>query len=291
MLWVYLTLLAVALWAVVNIIDKYVISKRLSEPVVYPIITGFVGLIAAIAVFLFHGVVFPAMNILIVSLLLGILLVIAMILYCKALKTEDISRVLPLIYTSPFFVLLFATIFLNEAFTIQKYFGIFLILIGAVLISIKKTARITISKAFVLIMTCSFIYGVHDTLRKYALNYTDFWSVFAFIQIGVFIASLFILYFYFADFKKILKRRTLAIMITGESLSAVSFFITAIAVSIGFVSLIAALQATQPFFVLLYVTIISIFAPKILKEEIKGSVILLKIIAIVCMFIGAYLII
>lgn len=291
MLWVYLTLLATAIWAITNIIDKYIVSKYLREPIVYPIITGFVGLLAAIAVFLFREVTFPTINILFASLSIGILFVLAIIFYYKALKIEEVSRVQPLFYTSPIFVLILATIFLGEIFTVTKYIGIFLLILGAILISIRKTSRIIISKAFILMMLCSFIFGIHDTLRKYALTYMDFWSVFAFSQIGIFITSLFILYFYFPEFQKILRKKILAFMITGESLSVASLFMMTIAVSIGFVSLISALESTQPFFVLLYATIISIFAPKILKEEIKGSIILLKIIAILCMFIGAYLII
>ncbi|MBI4018411.1 MAG: hypothetical protein HY368_02280, partial [Candidatus Aenigmarchaeota archaeon] len=58
----------------------------------------------------------------------------------------------------------------------------------------------------------------------------------------------------------------------------------------GPVSLVNALDNTQNLFVLFYATIISIFKPSILKEEVKGSVIALKLLAIAVIFAGAYLV-
>ena len=112
-------------------------------------------------------------------------------------------------------------------------------------------------------------------------------------QIGFFIGSLFLLPFHFQETKKIIKtaKRTVGFVLFSQMFNFIGLLLYMAAASIGFISLVAALEQTQNIIVLVYAVIISIFAPKILKEEIKGSVILLKIMAIICMFIGAYLII
>jgi drug/metabolite transporter (DMT)-like permease len=56
------------------------------------------------------------------------------------------------------------------------------------------------------------------------------------------------------------------------------------------VTLVAALSSVQPFFVLLIAVVLSVFYPKILKEEIGKSAVLLKAVAILVMFAGAVLI-
>lgn len=56
------------------------------------------------------------------------------------------------------------------------------------------------------------------------------------------------------------------------------------------VSLVIALQATQPFFLLLYAIILSLWFPKILKEEVNKGVLTNKLIAIALLAIGVFLV-
>ena len=50
------------------------------------------------------------------------------------------------------------------------------------------------------------------------------------------------------------------------------------------------LSSVQPFFVMLFAIVLSVFYPKILKEEITGQAVLVKSVAIMLMFAGAILI-
>jgi len=79
-------------------------------------------------------------------------------------------------------------------------------------------------------------------------------------------------------------------MSTNESLNLLGVLFITIATSIGYVTLVNALSSIQPFFVLLFTVLLSIFYPSILKEELSKSIIFLKILAIVLMFSGAILI-
>jgi hypothetical protein len=85
-------------------------------------------------------------------------------------------------------------------------------------------------------------------------------------------------------------KKVVALMSLAETLNLVAVLFLTIAASIGFVSLVSALSSIQPLFVLLFIVILSIFTPKILKEEIGKKTLLLKFIAIVLMITGAILV-
>ncbi|MFC1486653.1 hypothetical protein ACFLRN_03045, partial [Thermoproteota archaeon] len=62
------------------------------------------------------------------------------------------------------------------------------------------------------------------------------------------------------------------------------------ATSLSYVSLVSALAGLQHFFVFVYVLLLSLFVPRILKEELSKNVVLLKIIAIALMIVGTWFI-
>lgn len=79
-------------------------------------------------------------------------------------------------------------------------------------------------------------------------------------------------------------------MSANETVNLFGVLFITIAVSAGYVTLVSALSSIQPFFILLFTVILSIFYPHILKEEVGRSVIFQKFLAIILMFIGVILI-
>ena len=67
-------------------------------------------------------------------------------------------------------------------------------------------------------------------------------------------------------------------------------FFTTYAMSIGPVTLVQSLISTEPLIVFILSIIISVFFPKILKEEIDRKTLLLKAVAIAAVVIGAVLV-
>jgi hypothetical protein len=80
------------------------------------------------------------------------------------------------------------------------------------------------------------------------------------------------------------------ILTKNETFNLFGVLFITIAVSIGYITLVNALSSIQPFSILLFAVILSIFFPFILKEEIGKSIVAQKLIAIILMFIGAILI-
>lgn len=61
-----------------------------------------------------------------------------------------------------------------------------------------------------------------------------------------------------------------------------------LAVSLGSVALVSAVNGIQPFIVLVYGLILTLFFPHIIKEDINKETIFIKIISAVILFIGIY---
>jgi uncharacterized membrane protein len=290
MSWVSFTLLAVFLWSLASIVDKYTISKYIKKPLVMMALYPFYSLIFALLIFFFHGITIPKPNVLILSILSGILYFLMLFFYIKSLSFEEVSRVSPLFSLNLVFVLLFCRVFLGEVFSFEKYFGIFLILSGSVLISIKKRIKIKISKALLFMIFAGVFGAVYSVVQKIVLNELNYWSAFILVRVSsVLLAP--VLLPQFIHFIKIVKKapRVFAYLSFSEISNMVALYSIIIAYSIGPMSLVATLSEVQSVVVLLIASGISIFKPKAL-ETFKVREFLLKLISIIMITAGAVII-
>ena len=130
MSWVLFALLSAFLFAVANVVDKYILTKWVKNPAIPVIVLSFVGLVVSLFVFLVHHSSLLSVFNTILALIAGVLFVAAVVLYFKAVSIEEISRVVPLVYLSPLFILILGAILLGELFTPWKYFGIVLLAVS-----------------------------------------------------------------------------------------------------------------------------------------------------------------
>jgi len=293
MSWITFSILAALIWSIVNIVDKYVLSKLVNRPIVPLIVLGFVGLVASIFVFGVTGLQELSSFNIFLALVAGVFYALMGFFYFQAVKVEEISKVVPIFYLSPLFILVIAGVTLGEVFTPIKYLGILLLIIGAILISMKSLSSFTFGKAFWLMILSSLSLAFNQVLTKHLLGFADFWTVFAYIRVGAFLALVPAIYLNFSDLKVIYKEsgaKVFGIISFNESLNLIGVLFITLAATTGFVTLVNALSSIQPFFVLLFTVLLSIFLPSILKEEISKSTIFLKVISVSMMFAGAVLI-
>jgi len=164
---------------------------------------------------------------------------------------------------------------------------------GAIIISLKNIHKFKLSGSFWLMVVSSFSFAVYAVITKYLLGAADYWTVFSYIRIGVFIAIIPIIYFNFSElifFVKKSGKRISGLVSLNETIRLSGGLFITIASSTGSVTLANALAAIQPFFVLFFTIILSVFYPQIIKEENGKSAVVTKLFAITLMFIGAILI-
>ncbi|MDP3014846.1 MAG: DMT family transporter [bacterium] len=291
--WILFSILAALTWAIVNTVDKYVLTKWVRKPIVPVMILGVIGLIASIFVYFIYGFSELSYVNILLAFISGIFYILMSLFYFKAVKIEEISRVIPLFYLAPLFILILASIFLGEVFPPIKYLGIFLLVVGAILISTQKLTKISFGKAFWLMILSSLSLAINQVITKYLLDFADFWTIFSWTRIGTIVALIPVYFIYFPDILSTVKehgKKVIGVISLNESLNVVGVIFITIAASVGYITLVNSLSAIQPLFVLIIAVFLSIFYPRILKEEIGKSTVLLKLIAIILMFAGAVLV-
>jgi len=290
MLWAIFALLAAIIWAATNILDKYVMTEHFHYPVAPIIITGLSGFVLAV-VLSAPFLVVPEAPILFLLLLVGVIEQAASYLYFKAILTEEVSRVIPLVLLEPLFVLIFAMVFLGEFFQPLQYLGIILLVAGAILVSLRKKTKFELTPVLALALFASILFAVSTTVAKYALASIDFWNLFFWVYAGMALASLVLLVVFFKPFKDTVQkapRAGLYSVLSGCMVGSANF-VFFIAISLGAVSLASALNATQPFFVLLFATVVTVLKPKYVAEEIRKTTLLQKLVAITMIVVGSIL--
>ncbi len=291
--WVLFSILAVIIWSVVNIVDKYVLTKWIEKPVIPTMILGVVGLAASFIVYLTQGFSELSFSNILLAFLAGLLYVLMSLLYYKSVQLEEISRITPLFHFTPIFILILASIFLGEIFTPIKYVGIFLLLIGAILITTKKIKKFSFGKAVWLMLLASLAMAINQIITKYLLGFAGFWTVFSWIRIGAFIFLIPVYFIYWPRFAALTKKhgkKVIAIVSLNESINILGVIFITMAASVGYITLVNALSSIQPVFVFIFTIFLSIFYPKIIKEEINKSTLLLKSTAIILMILGVIII-
>lgn len=295
-MWFYFSLLAAALWGVATIIDDYIIGTFLKNPLINALVYSIIGLVSGIFIFLYMGP-FPLNAVeLALALASGAFYTISISMYFISLKHEEVTRVVPLVSLATLSTIFFAWIFLGESFTPIVYLGIALMITGSVLISLKFTkttkghAKYDLSKALFFMTIGAVFSGFSGVMQKYLID-TAIPSeiVFGYSRIGVAIPAIFIFFFVAKDIKKILyekKKHILGYMVGSETVTIIATFFVFVAMSFGAVTLVSATLTTEPVFTLLFASVIGVFMPKLLEQEINRRVILHKAMAILLIIMG-----
>jgi drug/metabolite transporter (DMT)-like permease len=293
--WFVFALLAPILWSGCNLIDKFLLEKYVKDPISYEFLISLFNTIS-IAIILFLYQLSSDFYGFILGITIGIIGVIAVIFYNKSMIDEEASRVVPLAYIDSIFVVILAYVFLGEILNLPKYLGIILIVLGGMLISFKKIAKKWhFSSAVKFILIAGFLWGVTSVISKYTLGIIDQFSLTAWQLIGYQITVPFFLLSgrvrknFLRDVKKV-DKKVFSLMIINTLIYLVAILSFYFAVSISSISLVFAIASTQPFFIFIYTLIITKTVPEIIREDIDKSTILLKIIAILLIFLGTFLI-
>lgn len=273
--WLLYAIASPALYAVTNYIDKFLVEKRIRNPLLVPTFAGLI--ILALGILILAIKHFPILTLmpLVLILLSGILLFIYLIPYFQALVMEETSRIVPLFEASPIFVLLMSYLFLGESLSMKQLFGFALILIGGFAISSKKIdLKIFIPrKTFWLMMVSSLLWSLTVILFKFVVISSDFWTTFAYESIGTGLASIVVLIVKWREIRLFVKRSfkgdILILFILNSIFGVIAQYSFSVAILLAPAALVSVIGGTQPFFVLVFGVFLSLFFPHIIKENIE----------------------
>ena len=295
--WFILALLASILWAVAVIVDKFVLTHYINDAFSYQIFMAIPLIPPVLVIFTFASSRdYPTFYLFI--LVIGMIIGLTFVLYNKALLIEEVSRVTPLFYLTPIFVLLFSSLFLGERLSQNEYLGFGLLVFSAILVSFRRSELkyMALSPALLLILALDLILAGKDVIAKYMFSYMDFWSFLFWFMLGEVIIRPLLLFSpairrkFIADIKPIpLKIYTLCLI--NCSIICIGYVLYFDSVSRTYVALVSAIPSAQPFFVLLFAIILSALYPKVLNESLERKGMIIKAITAVIILIGSYLIV
>jgi drug/metabolite transporter (DMT)-like permease len=250
-----------------NVIDNYVLHERLDDPVSYDIITTWLTIPIAIAVFFAWKVSF-AFDAWFVGTAVGFAFAFLFILYNFAMMKEQGTNVVSLIYTSPLFVAILALAFLGEELSATNYLGILILIFSAFLVLYKRIDTKNIALGIIIVY--AFFSAVARVASKSALESVDVWSYFFWFLVGGIIGTILL---------AAIRPRTLAaawrrvdgrlflLLVATTAFGEIGFVLLYSAFSLGSVVLASGLAAIQPTLVFLYSSILTRIRPGVVPSE------------------------
>jgi drug/metabolite transporter (DMT)-like permease len=299
MSWFFIALTALFLWSLVNLFDQYLVerySKGEYGSGGLVLFSSLVGIIVAFTISLFKS------GLLLIPLLDKILLIVTggisilwIILYLYTLEKEDVSAVVPWFLTVPVFGYGLGYVLLGETLTNQQFIGSAITLSGVLIISVdfsgnnrkfKWRTSLIMLPACILIAICGVIF-------KYVTVGNDYWvsSFWEYIGLGFFGVLIYVFVPKFRNEFNFMNRtggkKIFALNSISEILTIIGNLLTNYAILLAPVTLVYLVGSLQPAIVLIMTILATLYFPQIAKENLKLSVLIPKIIAIIIMIIGS----
>jgi drug/metabolite transporter (DMT)-like permease len=300
--WFLIALIPPAIWSATNHFDKYLINKYFKGGGVGALMmfSSIIGVFILAVIAIIHPEVFnyPVAKGLFIALN-GFVYLLATLPYLYALKKDETSIAVPLFQLIPVFTYFLAWLILGETLSSSQLFGGILVILGAVIISLElsEVNKISIKKEVLLLMTISSIFfSLNFIFFKYFAISATFWvtSFWEYIGFSIFAFLLFVFIKKYRDeFISVFKENKITVL----TLNGINEVLNIIAkLSFNFASLLTPITLTwivdgfQPFFVLFYGVILTVFFPHISQENISKKHLAHRLAAIAIMFIGTFFI-
>lgn len=297
MSWLYFSILASAVYAICNFIDKYILEKRIKDYRGLVVYTALVGFIFGIGYWAFSGFsVLPTQDALLI-ILTGILTIWGLAFYLRSLALEETSTVIILMQMVPVITLVLSFFFLHEKISSIQMFGFVLILFAVVGVSLKKEdLHMRLSLALLFILLADLCWAIANIIFKFVVSSANFSQLIAYESFGIALGGLLLYLFYpsvrnaFHNQSKSLSKITIGIILINESIFLLAKLLGYYAISLGSVTLVGIVSSTQVFFGIFYGWILTLLYRNTYREDISFFGISKKIILALVVFGGIWLI-
>ncbi len=313
MSWADSAVLAAAMLAAVNVIDSHLITKRL------PSLRAFLFPVAIIAIVfgVLVLVIFPLPKDIgntpvLVAVGSGIIRAVGILLFLYVMRTEEVSRVIPVVNIHPVLVAIMAVPLLDETLAVLEWLAIFMTVSGAILISRRRRSQSS-GKRFKWLLALPFVaafcLAIANLTSKYALD--DFilvtkdvsfvssdmcaalnmYAIGSLALGGCFLAVSLrpIVLQQLVSLQR--PRSTIPLLTFNEIMAPVASILLFWSIARGPVSLVSAIAGAQPVFVFVYAVILSrISSGALLENQLEKRTMILRVMAI-AMIVGGMTII
>ncbi len=291
MWWIISALAAILIFTSTDLMNKFIVTKEVMDPHLGTVIFSFMTFLVLTPVSLLVTGILNDPYIVFLGLCIGIVSSMGLWFYFAALSREEVSRAIPILATIPLLVLPFGFLFFGESFTLLKYMGIGLVVLGSISLSFKEVnGRFKFDKLIVLVFIAAVMFAARNVLTKLSTQSITIWPVLFWIGVGRGASALALFAFHHPHLRKKARKGAEHLFIVGffVSLGMLALFT---AISLGPVSLVSALVGVKPLLVLVSATLITFLHPSFIRETITREVIIQKTVSTLMIITGATIIV
>ncbi|MGB6534907.1 MAG: EamA family transporter [Xanthobacteraceae bacterium] len=300
MSWLLFAFSGPVLWAISVHFDKYLVERFFKESnvAVLLLFTAFVGLVLLPFIWFFEpSVLRLGLGGIALIMLSGILYMTGMLLYLRALQSEEASVVAPFFQASPLFGYVLAYLVLGETLSGRQMAGGAMIIVGALVVSLRfgHLGGSFKARLAMLMLACGFIMAVSGLIFKiYALR-VEFWTTIFWMFVGeaAFGAALLMVPTYRREFLALLHANTTALLSINASNELINLgggLGNRFALTLAPLSLVQAVGSTTTLFVFAFGIVLSLLYPRFGREDLSGRELAQKGIAAACVAAGVALV-
>lgn len=311
MSWFLIAIVSYFFLALVNLTDKFLIDNVLRSSKTYAFLVCLLGSL----VFLISPwfLTYPGTYLLLINLFTGLLFAAALYFLYEALRRGEAAKTVILIGgLIPIFSAIISVVFLHEVFSYLQLLGFLFLLLGIFLIAFLPSKQSFWEKLWSslrseeykrrsirLILLAAFFYALFFAFSKYAYGAQEFWSAFIWVRLGALLSVLLfllepksrreIISNLKGDDNKKRKNKNIFLFLFNQGLGSLSFVLQNYAIFLGPVAIITALQGVQYAIMLFFSFFLGLFL-KEFKEKFLWRTLIQKIIALIFISVGLYLI-
>lgn len=299
-MWLIFAFSGPVFWALSTHIDKYLVEKyfKNSDTAVLMVFTALIGLLMLPFILWYQPdtLSLPLFDVL-VMMVSGLLYMGSMLFYLRVIQSEEASVVAPLFQMSTLFTFLLGYFLLGETLEWINGIGAILIVVGALTLSLDKSFHLRKLKwrLLGLMLLCTFILALSTVLFKFFAVQSDFWATAFWTYVGeaLFGVGILLVPRYFKQFILLLKTNTgplLGVNAANELINLGGGLAVRFASLFAPVVIVSAIASTTTLFVFVFGVLITIFLPRIGREDLSRANLFQKGIAAVLVAVGVILV-
>jgi uncharacterized membrane protein len=299
--WFLIAVVGPVLWAIVNYIDKYLLSRftttknDIGSLMLFSTLSGI--FVLPLALYIEPQSVHASLQHILILLIVGILSASAIWLYLLALYEDEVSIIVPLFQTIPLFGYLFSYLLLGEVLSIHQGFGGALLILGSVILTLEvdEERKVRLKKKVLMLMLGSAaLFGLFESLFKFVAVDIPFWTATFWEHVGLLLVGMLLLCIprYRTTFIRTLRKNwTLpSLNIVSEILTITGNIATNYALLLAPVALVLVVAGIQSFIVLIVGALASVIIPNLVQEKIEPRHLIHKLAACAVLGIGVVMI-
>jgi len=318
-MWIVLAVSSYLISACVFVADKFLLTKKFHSSIVYAFYVGIWSIFNFLLLALDPWM--PNLQQFSIDILAGLLFLLTLVFWYKALHQSDTTRVVPMVGAMiPIFTFIASFIFLGVMPEKNQIIAFIILIVGGILVSVRNTKlysfyavkeriKNVVGNIFGVIhvkyrptrrlilnsITASILFSLYFVLIKHIYNTQPFIGGFVWSRLGSFIGVLLILFH--PKWRSLIKEsqsekkqnKNFLFFLVVRMWAALSFILLNLSISMGNVAIVNSIKGVEYVFLIIVVFFISAKYPKILKEEFGKGVMLQKTLGIVLVCLGLYM--